>query len=184
MSILSRLFSDKQSVSKILINTQISILNIYGVARPTDAQKFRAYFYLCISGIAILNELEVKNGKNTIDKLAEETKELVKPLSLLVEELSSDAERLEIILAHFPDELQMTGSTKLNGLAALETLYSALGDEVITDIISNSEGPMGTRGYAAIIVADEIFGEGRSQDKFMEVSMQLNNFTNELCGVS
>lgn len=179
MNFLNKLLGGKKSIFSVLVSTQDNIFNIYGVARPTDAQKMKASVYLCISGIAIINDLGGGNLRHAIDKLVEETRELTKPLSMRVEELANNAEQLEKILAYFPRD-QVTESTTLNGLAAFEALYFALGQELMNDILVHNKGPLGVPGYAAIVVADGIFGEGRSKENFMEVSMQLLLFTKEL----
>ncbi|MCK7581508.1 MAG: hypothetical protein MZV65_41710 [Chromatiales bacterium] len=46
----------------------------------------------------------------------------------------------------------------------------------MADIITHNQGPMGIPGYAAIVVADGILGEGKAKEKFMEVSMELLEF--------
>lgn len=177
MGFLDKLLRGKKSISSILVSTQNDIFGIYGVAQPTDAQRMKASAYLCISGIAVLTALGVRHE---IDKLVKEAGELTSPLSMRVEELANNADQLERILAQFPKELQLTKATRLNGLAAFEALYNAMGEELVNDIMSHNKGPMGAAGYAAIVVADGIFGEGKSKQHFMEVSMRLLNFTKEL----
>ena len=140
----------------------------------------KASVYLCISGIAILNDLGGGQLRNAIDNLVNETRELTKPLKMRVGELANDAEQLERIISDFPNDIQITESTTVNGLAAFEALYFSLGQDLMNDILSHNQGPMGTPGYAAIVVADGIFGEGKARDKYMEVSMELLNFTKEL----
>ena len=180
MGILRKLFSGKRSFSSVLVDTQNNIFNIYGVNRPTDAQKMKASTYLCISGIAILNDAGSGAVPHVIDKLVDETRELTKSLSVYVEELSNSPEQLTKILADFPDDIQVTGSTRVNGLAAFEALYFSMGEDLMNDILSHNRGPMGTHGYAAVVVADGIFGEGKSAEHFMELSMEFLNFTKGL----
>jgi hypothetical protein len=181
MSFLKNIFGGKKSFASILVSTQNKIFNIYGVTKPTDAQKMKASVYLCISGIAILNDLS--RGRlphGVIDKLVEETRELTKPFRMRVGELSNTTEQLKKILCDFPNELQISESTTVNGLAAFEAMYFSMGEELMNEIIRHNQGPMGTPGYAAIVVADGIFGEGKAKQKFMEVSMELLKFTKAL----
>ena len=112
--------------------------------------------------------------------MVNETRELTKPLRMRVGELANNAEQLEKIIFDFPGDIQITGSTTVNGLAAFEAMYFSMGQNLMNDILTHNQGPMGTPGYAAIVVADGIFGEGKAKDKFMEVSMELLNFTKEL----
>lgn len=184
MNFLESIFGGKKSFSSILVSTQNNIFIIYGVTQPSDAQKMKASVYLCISGIAILNDLGGGRLRHVIDKLVEETRELTKPLRMRVGELSNSAEQLKKIVSDFPNDIQITESTTVNGLAAFEALYFSMGEDLMNDILRHNKGPMGTPGYAAIVVADGIFGEGKAKQKFMEVSMELLNFTKELAKAS
>lgn len=180
MSFFKKVFGGKKGISSVLVNTQNKIFSIYGVTHPTDAQKMKASVYLCIAGIAILNDLGGGRLRHAIDKLVEETKELTKPLKMRVGELSNTAEQLRRIHSDFPKDIQITEATTVNGLAAFEALYFSMGEELMNDILSHNQGPMGASGYAAIVVADGIFGKGKSKENFMEVSMELLDFTKEL----
>ena len=116
--------SDKKTIAAILVSTRRDILKIYGVIKPTDAHQMKAAVYICIAGIAILNELGGGRSRRLIDKIVEETKELTKPLSMRVGELANSKEDLGKILAGFPKALGIIESTTLNGLAAFEALYT------------------------------------------------------------
>lgn len=183
VSFLKKFFGGKKSFASVLVSTQNKIFSIYGVTQPSDAQKMKASFYLCISGIAILNDLGGGRLRDVIDMLVEETKELTKPLRMRVGELSNGADQLKKIISDFPNELHITESTTVNGLAAFEALYFSMGEELMNDILRHNKGPLGTPGYAAIVVADGIFGEGKARQNFMEVSMELVSFTKELADV-
>jgi hypothetical protein len=183
MGLIDKFFGRKKTITSVLINTQNNIFKHYGVYQPTDAQKMKASVYLCISGMAILNHLGGGRLRNEIDALVNETRELTKPLNMRVDQLSNNNKQLEKILADFPAEAQVTGATRVNGLAAFEALYFSIGEELMSDILAHTGGPMGAPGYASIVVADGIFGEGKSKEHFMEISMELLNFTKELTEV-
>jgi len=180
MGLLSKIFGSKKTITSILTHTQNNIFKIYGVTQPTDAQKMKALGYLCISGMAILNDLGGGEFQHEIDALVNETRELTKPYSMRVDELYNNEKLLKKILGDFPEEVQVTGATRINGLAAFEALYFSIGEELMNDILTHTGGPFGAPGYAAIVVADGIFGEGRSKEYFIETSMELLNFTKEL----
>ena len=57
MSFFKKVFGGKKSITSVMLSTQNKIFGIYSVAHPTDAQKMKASVYICISGIAILNDL-------------------------------------------------------------------------------------------------------------------------------
>jgi len=183
MSFFKKIFGGKRSITSVILSSQNKIFDIYSVTHPTDAQKMKASVYLCISGIAILNDLGGGQLRHAIDNLVNETRELTKPLRMRVGELANNAEQLEKIISDFPSAIQITESTTVNGLAAFEAMYFSMGQDLMNDILTHNQGPMGAPGYAAIVVADGIFGEGKAKDKFMEVSMELLNFTKELAEV-
>jgi len=183
MGLLSKIFGGKKTITSVLTNAQNNIFKLYGVAQPTDAQKMKASVYLCISGMAILNDLGGGKLQHAIDALVNETRELTKPYSMRVEELSNNDEQLKKILADFPAEAQVTGATRVNGLGAFEAMYFSMGEELMNDILAHTGGPMGAPGYSSIVVTDGIFGEGKSKEHFMEISMELLNFTKELAEV-
>lgn len=183
MGLLSKIFGGKKTIASVLTGTQNNIFKLYGVSQPTDAQKMKASVYLCVSGMAILNDLGGGRFRHAIDALVNETRELTKTYSMRVEELSNNSEQLKRILDDFPAEAQVTGATRVNGLAAFEALYFSMGEELMNDILAHTGGQMGAPGYASIVVADGIFGEGRSKEHFMEVSMELLNFTKGLAEV-
>jgi hypothetical protein len=180
MGLLRKVFGGKKSVTSVMLDTQKRIFDIYSVAHPTDAQKVKASVYLCISGIAILNHFGDGKLRYAIDNLVNEARELTKPLRIRIGELANNAEELERIVSDFPHGIEINESTTVNGLAAFEAMYFSTGQDLMNDILCHSKGPLGVPGYAAIVVADGIFGEGKSKEKFMEVSMELVNFTKEI----
>ena len=190
MSFLNKLFGNKgnKNLALILMSTRRDIFNIYGVIKPTDAQKMKASVYLCIAGIAILNDLgsAIVNDLGServhrlMDKLVEETKDLTEPLSMRVGELANSKEDLEEILTDFPKEHRLNELTTLNGLGAFEALYFTKVEKLMNDILNHRGGPLGAVGYASIIVADGIFGKGKSKGHFVEVSGRLLTFMEEL----
>ncbi len=168
---------EHNNLTTILLDTQTKIFKIYGVTNPTNAQKMKASVYLCISGIAILNDFGGGDLDHIIDQLVEETKELTKPLVMKVGELSKNNKQLHEIIQDLPDSLNVTESTIINGLAAFEAIYFSIGKDLVLDILNHSNDPMGTPGYAAIVVADGIFGDGKIKEHVMDVSLALLSFT-------
>ena len=183
MSILSKLFGNKKKFATVLVNMQGSLFRIYGVSSPSDAQKMKSAVLLCVTAMAILNNLAGVKARPTIDRLVNETREFTKPLSMRIEELAKGKAELEKILAQFPSEGQVTGSTRVNGLAGFEALYFGIGEELMNDMLAHREGPNGVLGYATIAVVDGIYGDGESKKHYMEVKMAFLNFTQDLTKV-
>jgi predicted DNA-binding ribbon-helix-helix protein len=180
MSFFKALFGSKKGIGEVLLGTQNKIFELYSISSPTDAQKMKASVYLCIAGIAILNDLGAGRLRPVIDRLAEETKNLTSSLKVKVSDLANDADQLKKILAEFPVDAKVTESTTLNGLAAFEALYFTFGPSLMQEIITRGDGPMGVSGYAAIVVGDGIFGKGGSKDHFLEISMELMQYSKAL----
>ena len=67
MGFFNNLFGSdtKKSISAVITTTQNNIFKIYRVRNPSDALKMKASVYLCISGIASINEVQMssKNHK-------------------------------------------------------------------------------------------------------------------------
>jgi len=168
---------EHKNLKNILLYAQTELFKIYGVTKPTDAQKMKASAYLCIAGIAILNDFGGGDLDHIIDQLVEETKELTRPLVMKVGELSKNNKQLNKIIQDLPDSLNVTGSTIINGLAAFEAIYFSIGEDLMMDILNHSNDPMGIHGYAAIVVADGIFGDGKIKEHVMDVSLVLLGFT-------
>jgi hypothetical protein len=140
----------------------------------------KASVYICIAGIAILNDFGAGRPlRDLIDKLVVGTKDMTKPLSMLVGELANSKEELNEILADFPKELQISESTRVNGLAGFEALYFTKVEKMMKDILSHKDGPFGTPGYASIAVVTGIFGSSKPE-YFMSISMRILAFAKEL----
>jgi len=191
MGFFNGLFGTSKSISAIITNTQNNIFNIYGIKNPSDAKKMKASVYLCIAGIALLNELGSNSRsdvmKKIIDKIVGDTRELTKPLSMKVGELANDKEDLKLILSGFP--VQFDENVRVNGLGAFEALYLSKVEKLMNDILTHNGGPMGCTGYATIVVTDGIFGAGtdardKASDNFMELSMQISTFIKNLIDAS
>jgi hypothetical protein len=191
MGVLARLFRSERTFATILGETRRDIFQMYAVARPSDAQQMRAAVYLCIAGMAILNDLGCgvrpdlqervpARVRNAIDKLVQHTKELTKHLQMRVSELSDDEQELQALLCDFPAEAKVNGSTTLNGLAAFEALYFTNVEKLMNKILSHSQGPFGVPGYASMVVADRVFGTGKSREHAAELVMRFTQFMGEL----
>jgi hypothetical protein len=182
MGILNNIFGKKKTFAGAIERTQGNIFPLYRVAEPTDAQKMRASFRLCVAGMAILNECGAATKRpDLIDRLVEETKELTKPLSMPLGELAINDIELEIMLAEFHEVPGINKNTILNGLAAMDAMYFSQGEILMNDILDHRDGPFGgTAAYASIVIGDRIFGPGKSTDHFLELSEAVIAFAKEL----
>lgn len=180
MGFFGKLIGRRKDFATLMTETQSELFKLYGVLNPSDAQKMKASVYICLAGISIVNDIGDPRLSGLIDRLVEETKEFAKAFRMRVGELANDRDEMEEILADFPPELEVNGSTTVNGLAAFDALYQTKVERVVNDILSHGGGPFGTPGYAAIVVADGIFGAGRSKEHFVDVSTHLLKFMEQL----
>jgi hypothetical protein len=184
MSIIGGLLgARKPTLSSLLVDTQKEIFGLYGVSKPTDAQKVKAAVYLSIAASAILSDFAGGMAKDLIDQIARESALLTKPLRMLVSDLAADREDLPKILATFPADLKISGSTSINGLGAFDALYLAKAEEIVQDIWDHRDGPTGTPGYACIVLAAGIFGKAGSDklpEMFMPAMLHINEFAAKL----
>ncbi|MDS4020602.1 MAG: hypothetical protein RKR03_08845 [Candidatus Competibacter sp.] len=181
MNLFKNFFGSKKSFSLILIESQNNIFKRFGVARPTDAQRMRSFFYLCITGIAIIN-CSTNNTKRSdvIDNLMEDVKELVKPILIDSCELAIDKEDLKKVMLYLQRNYSIKEPTTINGLLAFEALYYALGRDWIESIYNNAKGPLGAMGYAAFIVAHGVFGQEKAEKNSMGILEDFYTFIKEL----
>ena len=180
MGMFGKLFGGGKTFAPILIRTRKNIFQIYGVQNPTDAQVMRASFHLCIAGMAILNDFGGPGVRGPISKLVEETSDLMQSLSMRPLDLSLDQETVEACVQSSPSNLHVSQSTQINGLVAFNALYQTQGEALIREILEHKDGPMGTPGYAAIKVAEGIFGLEGARKHFMELSMEMLSFATAL----
>lgn len=180
MGLFGKMFGGRKQFTPILTRTQDHLFRIHGVPNPSDAQKIKACVYLCVSGMAILNDLGKGALNESIDRLVEDSKTLAKPFTTPVRDLANDSKQLKLIISEFPSDLEITEATKVNGLAGFEALYFALGEKLMNDILANGNGPMGIPGYAAVIVSEGLFGRAKAEARFMETSMEMLNFTKSI----
>ena len=183
MSIAS-LFRNSRSVRSILDSAQKDMMKLFGLTKPTDAQKLRASVYLCIASTALLNDFGGRLFDNLIDEVAKESASLAKPLRMLVGDLANDADELSAIFAAFPADLRLTAAISINGLGALDALYHARVQPLVNEILSHKEGPFGAAGFAAITLAIGILGKQEGDEKaarqFLPSTMLLHELSAKL----
>jgi hypothetical protein len=185
MGFINRIFAPKEDPLKCaLLETQMAILQLYGVSKPTAAQKVKTSVYLCIAVTAILNDFRGSQARKLIDRVAGESGRLVTPLRMLVRELANDDEELTQVLATFPPDLKISALTSINGLGAFDALYHAMVQPLISEIWAHRDGPTGTQGYASIVVARGLFGKSEGDEKmaqcFVPTMFQLNELAIKL----
>ncbi|MGH8277979.1 MAG: hypothetical protein ACRETQ_00205 [Gammaproteobacteria bacterium] len=173
------MFRRKKRVRSMIAGAQAEIFRAYGVLNPPNAQKMKAYVYICIAGIGILNGIGGEGLRDVISKIVWETKELAKSLqSVRVENLANDRKELEDILTDFPEGV--VAATTVNGLAAFDALYRTKVKRLVIDNSNQTGNKWLMPGYAAIVVGDGIFGEGKYGDHYVELEMAVNKFMRAL----
>jgi hypothetical protein len=65
-------------------------------------------------------------------------------------------------------------------LAAWNSIYFSFVQDVVIEISNKGDGPMGAHGYAAIKFLEALRGEGQGKDKFLEVTLLLQEMTGEV----
>jgi hypothetical protein len=167
----------KKRINDVIVETYSSIFNIHGITNPTDAQKMKASFYLCIAGMAMINDaLGGQRAPAQIDNLLRQTKTLSNDLMFRICDISNNESDLGDLLSEFPPEIKADGQTRVNGLAGFEALYFTKGQSLMLEIMNKQGGPFGLAGYAAVIVVDGIFGKGRSIEKMMDNVLIISNY--------
>ena len=134
-----------------------------------DAQILVSSTYLCLIGTAILNITGDQRLLPYINRLVNETRGIVKGLSLRVGEMSKDPEVLSSYLSGFLSEASIDEKTNINGLAGFEAVYISCGEQVMQRIIENRDGPTGPVDHASFVSIDALFGKGSLKEYFFEI---------------
>ncbi len=184
MGFLNKVFGRQNDIASTLVNVQNNIFNIYGIQKPTDAQKVKASVYICIASMAIFNIVRNDDSKFLlINKLVEASGDLTKPLHLRVWDLANSEDELQELLSSFPEHIKVEESTILNGLAAFEALYSTKGERLMTTILTlsrtGSDITNDVVDYASMVVANELFRDIEPSRRLMDISLQFMKFVME-----
>ena len=181
MGLFGNLFSKKKTFHEVITKTSNEIFSLYRVNNPTDAEKMKSSFYLCIAGMAMFNDaVGGALAAVQIDKLILQTKEMTESLNFRVGDIAADQSDVDVLLSDFPPQIKADERTKINGLAGFEALYFSKGQLLMGKIMNTKGGPLGLVGIASVVVVDGIFGENKSRDHFMENVAIISNFNKEL----
>jgi len=180
MGIFDSLFGAKESFGAHIMRTQRTIFRAYGVPTPTASQNFRASYALCIAGISILNVAKGAGSRRYADTLLRETHGLIKNLQFPAGELTLDRADLSMMLSDFPAQVAINQSTIINGTAGLDAAINTVGQRHMVRVLEKSRGPFGLPASAGLYVGDFIFGEGKSEDNFMELVQALAEYSSSI----
>jgi hypothetical protein len=183
MGLLNKLLGGGNYFASAIENTQNEIFNFCGVTQPTDAQKLKAAFYLCISGVALINDAGGGSPgiRKSIDSLVDEAKELSQSYKMIrVSDLANNQSELDAIISGFPPGIEMTAGTRTNGLGAFEAMQFGMGETLLKEILGHTSGPMGATGYAGLVVGLGMFGKEKSEEHGIELGLEMMKFMERL----
>ena len=180
MGLFDTLFGGNLDFSADLARAQQQIFRAYGITTPTDSQKFRNYFALCMAGIAVLNAAKGSNSQRPVGALVDNTHKLVKSLQFPAGELTLDEADLAIMFTDFPTNIGIKRGTLINGTGGLDAALNTAGQMHVMSILEKSQGPFGMPASAALYVGDFTFGEGKSRDHFLELSQTMLQYAQAL----
>jgi hypothetical protein len=179
MGIFSNLFGSKKTNVVVYSQFAKKMLTVANI-QINDANLLKATVYLCFAQIACLNSISTET-RPFIDNMVEDAKNSILSLHMKVEDLAIDNDELDRILEEFPKEANVAEHTKINGLAAWNSIYFGFAQDVIVEISKKGQGgAMGVHGYAAIKLLEALRGKGQSRSNFMEVTMLLQEMTGEV----
>jgi len=176
------LLNSEKSFIEALEKMQIKIFDIFNIKNNNEDLKLKCIFYLCIGGVAILNDLGGKNPKikSAIDSLVNDSKKITKSLTAKVKNIVNDEFELVEILKNFPLEAEVDGETTVNGLAGFEALYFINAEKIILDIQNNSNGSYGVVGYTGLAISNKIFGKEKTKLNLKELTLLMPKFVDDL----
>ena len=170
----------KKGAKEALIDTRAIFFDSLNINEPTKAQELKANVYLCVCGIAFLNNTD-RRLSSFMDRLLEEARELSKDIRpIKISDLGDDPEQLEKIMSKFSsifgEAQKPTSALNTNGLAAFDLIYASLGRETMREIMSHDKGPFGIHGYATTVLVNRVFGKNSGLCGTSEITFALLDF--------
>lgn len=145
------------------------VFQSWGVSRPSDAQKLRLRLAFVSCAVAIVHRSAGDAGAHVIRKIQEDVVQSSREFSVVISDLfdveipshSIDFSMEDFIEAVDQPGLGVGAKTKINGLAAIDGLFVAFGQDGASWVHDHSSGPFGPNGAAALFMHDLTLG-GRS----------------------
>lgn len=142
---------------------------VWGVSRANHAQRLRLRLAFVASAVTIIQSKAGRSGGALIEKIQTDLVRSSRDLDVLIGDLfdvdvpshSIDFSVESFLLAVAPPGSGLGEATKLNGLAAIDGLFGAFGQEGASWVHEKSQGPFGAMGAAALLLHDLAVG-GRS----------------------
>lgn len=146
----------------------------------TDANRLKATVYLLYAQLACLHIASKGTSAVFVDALVDDVRKSILTLTMKVKDLAQNKTELKRIISGFPKQAGVDGDTTVNGLAAFEAIYFQYFEEVIKDIASHTDGPMGCHGYAAVKFLEALKGKRGADSNMLESSMLMTQMTGEV----
>jgi hypothetical protein len=182
MGLFSALFKNDKSYEELINECKGKILSAYGISSPNQVQEFRTILAIAIAFTGILNDIGKGRASHVIDELTDTARSMTTNLRFTIEDVAADEKELQLIIDEMPPVANATRNLKTNGLPIFEILFNNLGPELVKDIMTKTGGPLGSPGYATIVVGDLVVGREKSKVGFMSVSKHLLETVKEVAG--
>lgn len=143
--------------------------NAWRVTKTTPAHLLRLRLAFGSSTVAIAHDVAGDDGRVVVEPILAELKNDSRDLAVTCGELfdvdvpehSIDFSMTRFLAVIDPQRIGINRQTKLNGLAAMEGLFSSFGQEAADWVDDHRDGPFGSTGAAALFMHDIALG-GRS----------------------
>ena len=183
MGLLSNMFGKKvESSNTEIFSSYVTLMLKSANIQSTDANRLKATVYLCFAQMACLHVVSKGATAVFMDAMVEDVKKSILSLKMKVKDLAQNEAELRKILTDFPKQAGVDANTTVNGLAAFEAIYFQYVEEIVTEIASNTSGPMGAHGYATIKFLESLKGKANPSvaDGMVEVSILMSDMTGEV----
>jgi len=148
----------------------------YGIDDPKNKDVLNASLGIAIAMTAILNDIGKGTANSIIDEISNAAQRKCNNLTFRISEVGADSVEIEKIIAEFPSFANASPDMRTNGNALFPILFNLRGPQLVNDILEHNSGPLGTPGYAMIVIGDMIVGKEKSKESFMQHSMLLLDF--------
>ena len=170
------LFKKEKNYEELITEFSNNLFRGYGIDTPQNKDILNASLGIAIAMTAILNDMGKGSANNIIDEISNAAQKKCNNLTFRIREVAIDSDEIEKIVAEFPSFANASPDLRTNGNALFPILFNLRGPQLVNDILEHNSGPLGTSGYAMIVIGDMIVGREKSKESFMQHSMLLMDF--------
>lgn len=179
MSLFGKIFGSKKSPEQVLEEAKTKFLRIYGISAPTQEAELKTIVGLTIATIGMLNELGQGRLNHAIDQFSEAGRSLAQRLRVRLDEVLDGDDEQNALIALIPHDSSSRAVISVDGGSAFAVIFNMRGPRLVEAICQSSNGPLGSPGYAAVVLGDMVVGRERATGSFISATGAMAELLDE-----